>query len=198
MVYNDLFTVYPFENQMYVIKMTGKEIEDYLEASYDLWINTISKPTDHVLNIVPRSDARTGAQSWSFVERSYNFDSAGGLVYTVDVLKPRGERVDIESLAGGEPFDPAKTYNVALTSYRASGGGGLMAKAGVDTGKIDERVVEIYPEFRKILYDYLLEKGSIDPEVIGDPKLIGRWRFVPEDIAGPALQRDMELVFPKR
>ncbi|MBO4230460.1 MAG: bifunctional metallophosphatase/5'-nucleotidase [Bacteroidales bacterium] len=198
LVYNDLFTVYPFENQMYVIKMTGKEIKDYLEASYDLWINTISKPTDHVLNIVPRSDARTGAQSWSFVERSYNFDSAGGLVYTVDVLKPRGERVDIESLAGGEPFDPAKTYNVALTSYRASGGGGLMAKAGVDTGKIDERVVEIYPEFRKILYDYLLEKGSIDPEVIGDPKLIGRWRFVPEDIAGPALQRDMELVFPKR
>lgn len=120
------------------------------------------------------------------------------MVYTVDVLKPRGERVDIESLAGGEPFDPAKTYNVALTSYRASGGGGLMAKAGVDTGKIDERVVEIYPEFRKILYDYMLEKGSIDPEVIGDPKLIGRWRFVPEDIAGPALQRDMELVFPKR
>lgn len=198
LVYNDLFTVYPFENQMYVIKMTGKEIKEYLEASYDLWINTISKPTDHVLNIAPRSDARTGAQSWSFVERSYNFDSAGGLIYTVDVRKPHGERVNIESLVGGESLDPAKTYNVALTSYRASGGGGLMVKAGVDTGKIDERVVEIYPEFRKILYDYLLEKGSIDPEVIGDPKLIGRWRFVPEDIAGPALQRDMELVFPKR
>lgn len=198
LVYNDLFTVYPFENQMYVIKMTGKEIKDYLEASYDLWINTISKPTDHVLNIAPRSDARTGAQSWSFVERSYNFDSAGGLIYTVDVRKPRGERVNIESLVGGEPLDPAKTYNVALTSYRASGGGGLMVKAGVDTGKIEERIVEIYPEFRKILYDYLLEKGSIDPEVIGDPKLIGSWRFVPEDIAGPALQRDMELVFPKR
>lgn len=198
LVYNDLFTVYPFENQMYVIKMTGKEIKDYLEASYDLWINTISKPTDHVLNIAPRSDARTGSQSWSFVERSYNFDSAGGLIYTVDVRKPRGERVNIESLVGGEPLDPAKTYNVALTSYRASGGGGLMVKAGVDTGKIEERIVEIYPEFRKILYDYLLEKGSIDPEVIGDPKLIGSWRFVPEDIAGPALQRDMELVFPKR
>ena len=198
LVYNDLFTVYPFENQMYVIKMTGKEIKDYLEASYDLWINTISKPTDHVLNIAPRSDARTGAQSWSFVERSYNFDSAGGLIYTVDVRKPRGERVNIESLVGGEPLDPAKTYNVALTSYRASGGGGLMVKAGVDTGKIEERIVEIYPEFRKILYDYLLEKGSIDPEVIGDPKLIGSWRFVPEDIAVPALQRDMELVFPKR
>jgi 2',3'-cyclic-nucleotide 2'-phosphodiesterase/3'-nucleotidase len=198
LVYNDLFTVYPFENQMYVIKMTGKEIKDYLEASYDLWINTISKPTDHVLNIAPRSDARTGAQSWSFVERSYNFDSAGGLIYTVDVRKPHGERVNIESLVGGEPLDPAKTYNVALTSYRASGGGGLMVKAGVDTGKIEERIVEIYPEFRKILYDYLLEKGSIDPDVIGDSKLIGSWRFVPEDIAGPALQRDMELVFPKR
>ncbi|MBR5660100.1 MAG: bifunctional metallophosphatase/5'-nucleotidase [Bacteroidales bacterium] len=198
LVYNDLFTVYPFENQLYVIYMTGKEIKDYLEASYDLWINTISKPTDHVLKIASRSDYRTGAESWSFIERSYNFDSAGGLIYTVDVSKPRGERVSVESLVGGEPLDPEKTYNVALTSYRASGGGGLMAKAGVDTGKIDERIVEIYPEFRKILYDYLLEKGSIDPDVIGDAKLIGSWKFVPENLAGPALQRDMELVFPKR
>lgn len=198
LVYNDLFTVYPFENQLYVIKMTGKEIKDYLEASYDLWTNTVSKPTDHVLKIASRPDARTGSESWSFVGRSYNFDSAGGLVYTVDVSKPRGERVNVESLVGGEPLDPAKTYNVALTSYRASGGGGLMVQAGVDTGKIEERIVEIYPEFRKILYDYLLEKGSIDPEEIGDKNLIGSWKFVPENLAGPALQRDMELVFPRR
>lgn len=195
LVYNDLFTVYPFENQVYVVNMTGKEIKDYLEASYDNWINTVSKPTDHVLKITHRADPRTGAESWSFVERSYNFDSAGGLVYTVDVTKPFGERVVIESMVGGEAFDPGKTYPVAMTSYRASGGGGLMTKIGIDTGKIEERVVEIYPEFRKLLYEYLLENGSIDPEAISDKNTIGEWRFIPERVAKPALEKDMRLIF---
>ena len=198
LVYNDLFTVYPFENQVYVVNMTGKEVKDYLEVSYDNWVNTISKPSEHVLKIVNRQDPRTGAESWSFVGRSYNFDSAGGLVYTVDVTKPFGERVVIESLSGGEPFDPGKTYPVAMTSYRASGGGGLMVKTGIDTGKIEERVVEMYPEFRKLLYDYLMDEGSIDPAAICDKKTIGEWRFVPERIAGPALEKDMELLFGKR
>ena len=195
LVYNDLFTVYPFENQVYVVNMTGKEIKAYLEASYDNWINTVSKPTDHVLKIAHRADPRTGAESWSFVERSYNFDSAGGLVYTVDVTKPFGERVSIESMVGGEALDPGKTYPVAMTSYRASGGGGLMTKIGIDTGKIEERVVEIYPEFRKLLYEYLLENGSIDPEAISDKNTIGEWRFIPERVAKPALEKDMRLIF---
>lgn len=198
LIYNDLFTIYPFENQLYVIKMTGKEIKDYLEASYDNWINTVSSPADHVLKIVDRDDPRTGQKSWSFVGRSYNFDSAGGLFYTVDVTKPRGERVVVESLVGGAPLDPGQTYNVALTSYRASGGGGLMKEAGIDTGKIEDRIVETYPEIRDILYNYLKDNNSIDPSVIGDPQRIGSWKFVPEKIVFPAMERDMNLLFGRR
>ncbi len=198
LIYNDLFTIYPFENQLYVIRMTGKEIKDYLEASYDNWINTVSSPSDHVLKIVDRDDPRTGQKSWSFVGRSYNFDSAAGMIYTVDVTKPRGERVAVDSLVGGASLEPDKTYNVAVTSYRASGGGGLMQAAGVDTGKIEERIVETYPEIRDILYNYLMDMGSIDPAVVGDPARIGNWRFVPEDLAGPALERDMDLLFGRR
>ena len=198
LIYNDLFTIYPFENQLYVIKMTGKEIKDYLEASYDNWINTVSSPADHVLKIVDRDDPRTGQKSWSFVGRSYNFDSAGGLFYTVDVTKPRGERVVVESLVGGSPLDPGQTYNVALTSYRASGGGGLMKEAGIDTGKIEDRIVETYPEIRDILYNYLKDNNSIDPSVIGDPQRIGSWKFVPEKIVFPAMERDMNLLFGRR
>ena len=198
LIYNDLFTIYPFENQLYVINMTGKEIKDYLEASYDNWINTVSGPSDHVLKIAPRDDSRTGQNSWSFIGRSYNFDSAAGLNYTVDVTKPRGERVVIGSMVGGEPFDLSKTYNVALTSYRASGGGGLMKEAGIDTGKIEERIVETYPEIRNILYSYLMDNGSIDPEVVGDPSRIGSWKFVPESIVTPAMDRDMALLFGSR
>ena len=198
LVYNDLFTIYPFENQLYVVKMTGREIHDYLEYSYDQWINTVSRPGEHILKITPRHDSRTGQQGWSFVNRSYNFDSAAGINYTVDVTKPSGSRVDIASMAGGQPFDPEKTYFVAMTSYRASGGGGILQAIGIDTDKITDRVVEYYPEIRNILYNYLLEHGSIDPAIIGDPERIGRWRFVPEGIAAKGIDADMQLLFGKQ
>ena len=97
--YNDLFTIYPFENQLFVVKMTGEEIRNYLEHSYDKWINTIAKPDDRLLKIQSQDDPRTQQQRWSFVNRSYNFDSAAGINYTVDVTKPFGERVAIASMA---------------------------------------------------------------------------------------------------
>ena len=193
--YNDLFTIYPFENQLFVVKMTGDEIRRYLENSYDKWINTITKADDRLLKIEARDDARTQQQRWSFLNRSYNFDSAAGVNYTVDVTKPFGERVNITSMADGSAFDLQREYNVAMTSYRASGGGNLMKETGIDTDNIDDRVVARYPEIRNILYDYLMENGSIDPEVIGNPAVIGAWKFVPEKLAGPAMDRDMMLLF---
>ena len=193
--YNDLFTIYPYENQLFVVKMSGEEIRRYLECSYDKWINTVLRREDHVLKIVCRADARTQQPRWSFINRSYNFDSAAGINYTVDVTKPFGKRISISGMADGSAFNPAGEYNVAMTSYRASGGGGLLKEAGVDTDRIDERIVERYPEIRNILYDYLMENGSIDPEVVGRPAVIGRWSFIPEKLANPALERDMALLF---
>ena len=189
LVYNDLFTIYPYENQLYIVRMTGEEIRLMLEASYDKWIQ--SPAGGHVLKIREHDDPRTGQKGWSFVERSYNFDSAAGIRYTVDVTKPKGERVAIES------FDLSKEYNVAMTSYRASGGGGLLREAGVDTDRIDERIVSRYPEIREILYEYLKANGGIDPAVTGNPDVIGAWKFVPEKVAGPAIERDLELMFSR-
>lgn len=199
LVYNDLFTIYPYENQLFVVRMTGKEIKDYLEYSYDLWINTIDSQGDHLLKIKDAPDPRTGMKHWSFLNRSYNFDSAGGLVYEVDVTKPAGERVMIRSLADGTAFDEAADYNVAMTSYRASGGGDIMSKgAGVDTDRIDERVVAYHQEIRNLLYDYLVSNKEIDPATIGDRTVIGEWSFVPESLASKAMESDLALLFARR
>ena len=196
LVYNDLFTIYPYENQLYVVRMTGKEIKDYLEYSYDAWINTVSSADDRLLKITDRPDPRTGQKAWSFINRSYNFDSAGGLVYTVDVTKPYGQRILIQSLADGNAFNLTAEYNVAMTSYRASGGGSIMRLgAGIDTDNIADRIVAYHPELREILYDYLVKNGEIAPEKIGDPAVVGSWKFIPESLAEKALQRDMDLLF---
>ena len=196
LIYNDMFTLYRYENQLFVVKMTGKEIKDFLEFSYDLWINTYEKPGDHILNIRPRSDARTGTDRWSFAEASYNFDSAAGINYTVDVTKPYGSRVAISTMADRTPFRLDAEYNVAMTSYRASGGGGAMVRgAGVNTEKIDERVVAKYPEIRDLIYQYIEKQGVVDPASIGNKAVLGQWKFIPERIANPILEADRKLLF---
>ncbi len=198
LIFNDLFTLYPFENQLYVVKMTGYQVKDYLEASYDRWILTMSSPADHILNMAQRKDPMSLANGWFLLERSYNFDSAAGINYTVDITKGRGNRINISSMADGSAFEYDRTYNVAMTSYRASGGGNLLKEAGVDSDNIGAITTARYPEIRTIIYDYILKNGYIDSEVISDPKVIGHWEFVPERMAKPAMQRDMALLFEGR
>lgn len=150
--FNDLFTLYRFENLLYVVEMTGKEVKDYLEGAYDKRI----AESDYL----------------------YNYDTAGGLVYTVDPDAEKGSRVRITSMWDGTPFDESGTYRVAMTSYRASGAGGLLAEAGLDRGNMSARVLEIYPEIRTLLCNFIEGKGDIDPRKIASEKKTGTWRFI--------------------
>lgn len=193
-VFNDLLTIYPYENQMFVVRLTGDEIQKFLEFSYDRWIQSEG---EHVLRIENRPNARTDSSRWSFTGRSYNFDSAAGLVYTVDVTKPYGSRVRIISLAGGRAFDPSSSYNVAMTSYRANGGGETMPLgAGIPDVEADGRIVARYPEIRDLIGDYISKHGTITPELLSDPMSIGSWKFVPESSA-LRIEEDMDLLFTR-
>ena len=195
LAFNDLFTIYPYENQLFVVKMTGEEIKGYLEESYDGWL--ASPGSGHALGIREQKDQRTGGTNWSFAERTYNFDSAAGINYTVDITKEKGNRVEISTLANGEEFGPDKEYLVAMTSYRASGGGGLMPR-GAGIKSLDGRVAAKLPEIRNLVYDYLKGHGSISPEETGKTSLIGSWRFIPDGTAAKAIDEDMALVFGRR
>ena len=192
-IFNDMFTIYPYENQLYILKLKGSEVKDYLEFSYDTWIQ---KPCPHVLKISDAPDPRTGASRWSFVGRTYNFVSAAGIVYTVDVTRPAGQRVQIKALADGTPFDPEAWYTVAMTSYRASGGGELLHQgAGLDPDELDDRVVSRGTEIRQMIYHFFKDHEVVDAALVGDKSVIGEWHFVPEATVGPLMEKDLALIF---
>ena len=198
--YQDIRKVYPYDNKLVVLRLSGSEIKNYLEASYDAWINTVQSPSEdsHVLKIKQSKDYSTGKMVWKLAKSPANFDSAAGVNYTVDVTKPYGSRVLISGMADGGAFDLDKEYSVAITSYRSTGSGGLLKAAGLtDAKSVEDRVVYRGPEFRTILYKYFKKHGSVDPAVIGDPKLVGTWRFVP-DFAPAAIKADVETLYGKQ
>ena len=197
--YQDIRKVYPYENKLVALRLTGAEIKKYLEASYDAWINTVADPSDgsHVLKIKQSKDYSTGKMAWKLAKSPANFDSAAGINYTVDVTKPCGSRVTITGMADGRTFELDKEYTAAITTYRSVGSGGLLKAAGLtDAKSVEDRIVYRGPEFRTILYEYFKKNGSVDPAVIGNPKAIGSWKFIPES-APAAIKADVELLYGK-
>ena len=143
--FQDLISIYKFENQLYTVEMTGRQVKDYLEYSYDNWVN------------------KSGP--------SYNWDSADGIIYEVSRSAAKGERVKIVSMSDGKPFDLDKVYKVAMTSYRASGGGDLLRNgAGVDPTTL--KIVDKLKDIRSLIGDYIASKGEVVPEVATN------WKFV--------------------
>lgn len=196
--FNDIRRIYPYENKLVVLKMTGEEVRRYLEASYGLWINTVAgADAPHILNMKETKDWGTGKTVWKLAKSPANFDSAAGICYTVDVTRPYGSRVYISCMADGSAFEPEKMYSVGVTTYRAVGSGGLLKAAGFETAEdVEARTVYKGPEFRTILYEYLKRNGSIDPDKIGEPKLVGRWKFIPS-FAEQGIRKDVELLYGK-
>lgn len=136
----------------------------------------------------PREGAEDRA---SFQNFSFNFDSASGIIYTVDVTKPQGEKITITSMADGSPFRMDKIYKVALNSYRGNGGGELLTKgSGIPQEDLKDRIIfSTDKDLRFYLMNYIEKKGTMDP------KALNQWKFVPEKWTVPAAQRDSEYLF---
>ena len=125
--YNDVLVMYPFENLLYKVALTGHQIKNYLELSYDNW-----------------------------KKKPVSFDCAGGLKYTVDFSSQAGERVTIHSFTDNRAFCLDSTYTAAMASYRANGGGDLLLQAtGLHTQQLDGIHIQKFGAIKDMLYNYL-------------------------------------------
>ena len=185
----DMFKLYRFENQLYVLNMTGREIRGHLEESYDRWVNTMKSKDDHLLLL--NSNSKGDQQRTGFQNYTFNFDSASGIDYEVDVTKLNGQKVSILRMSNGQPFEENKTYKVVMSSYRGNGGGDLLIKgAGIPKEQLNSRIVYQSPlDLRHYLTQEIEKLGNVRPEKANN------WKFVPEEWTIPAAQRDYKLLF---
>lgn len=188
---SDMFKLYKYENNIYVLNMTGEEIRKHLEMSYDLWVNTMTSPSDHIMLL--DNGNRNDMQKYGFKNMTFNFDSAAGIDYEVDVTRPDGEKVRILQMSNGQPFEENKWYKVVMNSYRGNGGGELLTRgAGIPKDSLDARVTFRSEKDQRF---YLMKE--IERMKTVSPKANDNWRFVPEEWAKPAIERDRKLIFGK-
>lgn len=185
----DMFKLYRFENLLFVLRMTGEEIRKHLEYSYDMWTNTMKTADDHALRL--NDDSKEDQQRTGFQYYTFNFDSACGIDYEVDLTKPDGQKVRILRMTNGQPFDEKRWYRVVMNSYRANGGGELLTRgAGIPKDSLEGRVLfHSDLDQRYYLTQEIERMGTVNPQPNHN------WRFVPEAWARPALKRDSLLLF---
>lgn len=189
----DMFKLYRYENMLYTMELKGYEIVKYLEYSYAGWLNTMKSPDDHLLNFRTDKDGKIYMSEGKAYLRypSYNFDSAAGIEYVVDVSKPAGKRIKIISMQNGKSFYDNNTYLVAVNSYRGSGGGGHLTE-GVSLNRVEIAERLKYSTVRDLRYyimEYIRDKKIIHPESFDS------WKIIPEQWVERARKKDYKLLF---
>ena len=134
--------IYIYPNTIYVAKLNGKQIIDWLEAAaYNF--NTID----------PNS---TEPQDLLNVEfRSYNFDVIEGIEYVYDITKSLGNRV-VEATFNGKPLTAEMEFLVVTNNYRGSGGGNFPHVA-------DNIILETTVINREAIIKYIQDRETINP-----------------------------------
>ena len=189
----DMFKLYRFENFLYTMSLSGEEVRKYLEYSYSGWLNTMKGPNDQLLKFRIGKDGKpalTNGKAW-FKNQSYNFDSAAGINYTVDVSKPDGSRITITGFTDGRPFTTNKIYKVAVNSFRGNGGGGHFTE-GVGMSKDELRKRVISSTDRDLRY-YILK--SIERKRSINPESLNNWKIIPEKWVRNVQQAESFLLF---
>jgi len=197
----DMFSLYKYENFMYTMDLTGEQIVKFMEFNYAGQFATMTGPEDQLIAFVKGPDGKfvfnARYNSYDTVTRAYNYDALAGVKYTVDVSKPAGERITVVSMADGTPFDPAKTYSVAINSYRGSGGGGHLTKGvGLPADRL-KKLELVTSSTTKDLRFYMLkwfEKQTGPIEVKRDDN----WKVIPEDWAAAGKANSYPMMYPSK
>jgi len=138
----DIYSIYPYENFLYTLNMTGKNIKDYLEHSarfFNLFDDDIEISEDIA---------------------GYNYDISEGISYTIDLTQPPGSRIkDLTLLSSGEKIREDKFYSVALNSFRGSGGGGYLKAIGLNNPEVISRSNQ---EIRNMIIEFLERDPNYD------------------------------------
>jgi 2',3'-cyclic-nucleotide 2'-phosphodiesterase / 3'-nucleotidase len=166
--------LYLFANTVYAVKVTGSDLDGWLEKS-----------AQQFKQIDPSNTAPQDLIDTTFP--GYNFDVLyGDITYEIDVTKAAGSRVTNLQYQGA-PISPTQELIVATNNYRATGGGGF---PGIDGSKT---IIASPDTNRDVLIDYIKRNPTLTFAQHGSTRV---WRFTQVTTAGPVVFRSGTNVLP--
>lgn len=191
-----LFTLYKYENLLFKLRMTGAEVQKYLEFGFDRQFNQMKSADDHLLAFRFNADGSIDRNDYGprFVTPTFNYTCAAGIRYVLDVSKPLGQRITILSMSDGTPFSLDHEYVVAVNSYQASGGGDFIPVGlGWDGATLKDRTLSAdMKDVRRYVAEYIRLQGVVTPRLRGD------WQIVPHDWWLKGMQTDIRFTSPNQ
>lgn len=147
----DLAAIYPYENTLRAVRISGARLEAFLEQSARYY----------------RIDESGHARVNDSIP-GYNFDMVSGASYRIDLSRPAGGRI-LDLRVAGRPVVPADTFTMAVNSYRQEGGGGYSMLSGAPV------VYDRGENIRDLLVEEVRARRTLDPRDYAD----SNWSIVP-------------------
>ena len=166
--YGNIFDIYKFDNTLYRVTVTGKELKGYMEwaaACYNQWV-----PGDINISFDPEYPG-------------YLYDMFAGVDYEIDLSQPKGERIK-NVMFKGAPLQDDQTLTLAVNNYRYSS---ALKAQNLIAGK---KEWESSNSIRDMIVAYLAEHAPISPEVDNNWKVVG----VDLSLDDPRRQEIIDLV----
>lgn len=147
-----LLQLYPFDNTLRAVRITGSQLKAYLEHSVRYFR---ADPIDRI----SISDSMPG----------YDYDILGGAHYDIDLRQPVGDRIR-DLAVRGRAVGPNDSFTLAINSHRQTGAGGYTMLRGAPV------VYDRGENIRDLLVEEVRSRAAIDPADYGERE----WRILPE------------------
>ena len=149
--YSNIFDIYKYDNTLYTVEVTGRELKNYMEWSaqyYNQW-----QPGDINISFDPEFPA-------------YQYDMFAGVDYEIDLSKPKGERI-VNVMFKGEPLQDEQVLKLAINNYRYA-----------STLKVLNLVEENHDwessgSIRDMIVEYIKEHSPVEPQVHDNWRITG-------------------------
>jgi 2',3'-cyclic-nucleotide 2'-phosphodiesterase/3'-nucleotidase/5'-nucleotidase len=148
-----LLAMYPYDNTLRAIRLSGAQLKAYLEWSA------------RYFQVDP-----AGRIGLNDTVPGYNYDVVAGASYDIDLRRPLGDRIQRLAVRG-RLVQPADSFTMAINSYRQTGAGGYdMVRGAPVVYDKGERIVEL-------LIDAVRARSPLDSAELAG---VSSWRLVPE------------------
>ncbi len=153
----DVANIYKYTNTLIALKVTGKQLKQYMEWSAAYYNQ--AKPGDVTVSFNPDI-------------RGYNYDVFAGVNYDIDIAAPSGKRIENLTFKG-KPVTDDMTFTLAVNNYRY----GNMVKDKIfnESDKIYDSYEQMGDKgrLRDLIVDYVQKMGTVAPKLDNNWKLTG-------------------------